>query len=138
MPAHHCPDCHGEGHFLAASSAYAFVDYYRCDRCGLVWTTPKGADGPILRHVTDRKPQPLQVSGRAGTLCRSTPVRRPLPLEAEGRRLLKRTFALGDQFVLLIKQRDQVDSLQTLRTLRKLRPHVRAHRDEIAAFSDRL
>jgi hypothetical protein len=36
-----CPKCLHQGRHLAASSEYALVDYYRCDRCGHVWTLDK-------------------------------------------------------------------------------------------------
>jgi uncharacterized Zn finger protein len=36
-----CPKCTQHGRHLAASSQHALVDYYRCDRCGHVWTVDK-------------------------------------------------------------------------------------------------
>jgi uncharacterized Zn finger protein len=36
-----CPKCLQHGRHLAASSQNARVDYYRCDRCGHVWSIDK-------------------------------------------------------------------------------------------------
>jgi uncharacterized Zn finger protein len=44
-----CPDCQIEGRVLPGVSAEARVDYYRCDQCGQVWTTPKGQQAPLER-----------------------------------------------------------------------------------------
>jgi uncharacterized Zn finger protein len=44
-----CPKCTHHGRHLAASSQNALVDYYRCDRCGHVWTIDKNGNA---RDVT--------------------------------------------------------------------------------------
>jgi uncharacterized Zn finger protein len=41
MQARICPKCQTLGRHLAATSENAVVDYYRCDRCGHVWTIDK-------------------------------------------------------------------------------------------------
>ena len=126
--AHHCPLCQAEGRFLAGASQHADVNFYRCDKCEHVWSTPKDADGPI-RHVTPPKSQWLQVP--AAERLRSNRIRRPLPLEAERRRLVRRTMLLGERMVLLIQQRDG-------RGCRALLERLHVHRDEFAAYVARI
>lgn len=42
---HACPQClKATGRHLPHSSAEAWVDYYRCDDCGYIWTIKKGTD----------------------------------------------------------------------------------------------
>lgn len=41
MPARMCPECAIPAQYLSASSDSAAVDYYRCERCGHVWTVDK-------------------------------------------------------------------------------------------------
>ena len=53
MPSCPCPVCNAPTpRHLDAPSSYARVDYYRCGRCGHVWTTEK-ADPQKIRHVTE-------------------------------------------------------------------------------------
>jgi hypothetical protein len=48
-----CPKCLQPGRHLAATSANATVDYYRCDRCGHVWTIDKaGKSRDVTIEVT--------------------------------------------------------------------------------------
>jgi uncharacterized protein (DUF983 family) len=48
LPTISCPRCQNlTPRLLDATSQFAHVNYYRCERCGLVWTTPKSGDGPI-------------------------------------------------------------------------------------------
>ena len=50
-----CPNCQAfEGRPLEMSSQIANVDYYRCDRCGHVWTVPKAGKRGEPRDVTRR------------------------------------------------------------------------------------
>ncbi len=47
-----CPKCAAPGQRVGYVSRYAMVDYYRCRRCGEVWTVPKptgGGDPPRRR-----------------------------------------------------------------------------------------
>ena len=46
-PTAHCDICHVSADLLETSSALsAFIEYFRCPHCGLVWTQPKlGFDG---------------------------------------------------------------------------------------------
>ena len=48
-----CPKCQSDNpRFLAGASHEAMVSFYRCDKCGHVWTVSKqDPDGPI-RDVT--------------------------------------------------------------------------------------
>ena len=53
MTSNQCPACHARTSpvLLESSSSNAAVNYYRCEHCAHVWTTPK--DGvAVLRHVT--------------------------------------------------------------------------------------
>ena len=122
--AQHCPLCHAEGRFLAGASQHVDLNFYRCDKCEHVWTTPKDADGPI-RHVTPPRSRWLQVP--AAERLRSQRIRRPLPLEAEQRRLVRQTMLLAERMVLLIQERD-------VHGCRALREHLHTHRDEFAAY----
>jgi rubredoxin len=36
-----CPQCNRPGRLLESASQTAWVDYYRCDGCGHVWTYDK-------------------------------------------------------------------------------------------------
>ena len=36
-----CPNCQIQGRLLEGPSQDAFVEYYRCDECGHVWTHQK-------------------------------------------------------------------------------------------------
>ena len=52
MPTQPCPACHGPTtRRLDGASEDAYVNYYRCERCGHVWTTSKD-DGSIVHHIT--------------------------------------------------------------------------------------
>ena len=51
-----CPQClKNTATKLRGISRDAYVDYYRCDRCGHVWTTEKGSDRPVS-DITDARP----------------------------------------------------------------------------------
>ena len=54
MPIRPCPDCYTPAaRILENASQQAFVWYYRCERCGHVWTESKNdAEGP-QKPVTD-------------------------------------------------------------------------------------
>ena len=42
MPVRPCPTCTRQTpRWLEATSRDAYVNYYRCQYCGCVWTTPK-------------------------------------------------------------------------------------------------
>lgn len=42
MPVRPCPICGTQTvRWLEASSAQAYVNYYRCEHCGHVWNVPK-------------------------------------------------------------------------------------------------
>jgi uncharacterized Zn finger protein len=53
MPIRPCPQCKAQTpRLLDKTSDGASVWYYRCEKCGHVWTVPKwDPDGPIS-HVT--------------------------------------------------------------------------------------
>ena len=129
MAAPPCPECQAEGRVLTHPSTGPIEDYYRCDKCGLVWSVPKGADRPVLRYVTRRKPQTLHAQD--GVAVRSHRIRRALSRDAERRRLVRHTLVLGHKAVQLINQHDA-------RGLRALRAELGAHRDEFAAFAQRI
>jgi uncharacterized Zn finger protein len=53
VPIQPCPICGRETpRFLEHPSKEAWVNYYRCDKCGHVWTMPKPQEKPSLE---DRK-----------------------------------------------------------------------------------
>lgn len=56
MPIRPCPECHTETpRVLDGASRDAYVWYYRCEKCGHVWSIAKSnPDGPI-HHVTTPK-----------------------------------------------------------------------------------
>ena len=47
-----CSECQHPSRFLTASSAGAFVDYYRCDDCGHVFHVPKDHPEAVPVAVT--------------------------------------------------------------------------------------
>ena len=53
MASNSCPACHAPTLpvLLETSSSNATVNYYRCEPCAHVWTTPKDGTA-VLRHVT--------------------------------------------------------------------------------------
>ena len=51
-----CPDCLSEGHRLEFTSNNAAVDYFRCDACGHVWTSPKPGNTGMRRDITTHEP----------------------------------------------------------------------------------
>lgn len=52
MPTTRCPACaKPDPRLLDGMSHHAAVNYYRCDECGHVWTTPKDSTA-VLNHVT--------------------------------------------------------------------------------------
>jgi uncharacterized Zn finger protein len=53
MPHQICPKCQRDGRFLEATSEAAWVEYYRCDECGHVWTHDK--------HKPDSKPRDVTI-----------------------------------------------------------------------------
>lgn len=53
MPDTLCQQCRQPGRLLDAISKQAYVDYYRCDACGAVWTHQK--------HDTASPPTPITV-----------------------------------------------------------------------------
>jgi hypothetical protein len=63
MPDQECPNCHATvARELKPPSDFAHVNYYRCERCGHVWTTTK--DGArIVHHVTPLDPTPNDATG---------------------------------------------------------------------------
>jgi hypothetical protein len=51
MPIRPCPTCNRPTlRVLAGPSAFAYVNYYRCETCGHVWHTPK--DDPNAEPTT--------------------------------------------------------------------------------------
>ncbi len=57
MSGDNCDVCNArEARLLHAVSLYCQVDYYRCDRCGHVWTVPKWGDRKKRRAVTRTLP----------------------------------------------------------------------------------
>ena len=53
MPHPICPECKRPGRLLEAASQNAWVNYYRCDACGHVWTYDKNDLNAPPRHVTN-------------------------------------------------------------------------------------
>jgi hypothetical protein len=60
MPHRICQQCEGPGRVLEAASQTAWVDYYRCDACGHVWTLDKKDLEAPPRDVT--RPKGLQAT----------------------------------------------------------------------------
>ncbi len=53
MPPSNCPSCRSHTlRKLDAPSEHAAVNYYRCAKCGRVWTTAKADSGKIT-HITE-------------------------------------------------------------------------------------
>jgi Pyruvate/2-oxoacid:ferredoxin oxidoreductase delta subunit len=59
MPIRPCPRCHRlTARWLEESSKHAYVNYYRCDGCGMVWNVPKeNPDAPIKQVTRDVPPK---------------------------------------------------------------------------------
>jgi uncharacterized Zn finger protein len=56
MPQGLCPNCHTAGRHLLSLSIVAWVDYYRCNRCGHVWTQEKDRpDSPPIEVTIEPK-----------------------------------------------------------------------------------
>jgi len=53
MPQLLCPVCRIEGTLLEHSSQDAVVDYFRCSRCGRIWTHRKGDPNSLAKDVTE-------------------------------------------------------------------------------------
>lgn len=52
MPIQPCPSCKNQTpRWLEASSKDAYVNYYRCDVCGHIWTLSKD-DPTVVKHIT--------------------------------------------------------------------------------------
>jgi hypothetical protein len=51
MPVDLCPTCQRRTASIADDTAIADVDYYRCNRCGHIWCTPKDGPGVAPRTV---------------------------------------------------------------------------------------
>ena len=54
MPHRICRKCQHRGRLLEVSSSESFVEYYRCDNCGHVWTHEKDNPGGPPKDVTVR------------------------------------------------------------------------------------
>ena len=57
MPPQTCPSCRDVSSRHLNLSQEATVDYFRCDKCGHVWTADKQTHEPI-NHVTPLPNQP--------------------------------------------------------------------------------
>ena len=56
MPIQPCIECQSLAiRWLDALSKDAHVNYYRCERCGHVWTLPKGETDVVPVAVTHKK-----------------------------------------------------------------------------------
>ena len=123
-----CPECHADGRYLPGISADAYVDYYRCDKCGHVWTMPKQkAEQP--REKDDRKEQPLRALIVA-SVRRSDRVHRPRPLDREWRRLTRQAQHLSDRTF-------RAPSVNRL-AVRRLQMDLCAHRADIRSYWARV
>lgn len=56
MPYRLCPNCRVRGRLLEQTSKDALVEYYRCDKCGHVWTHDK-RDPERIEHITELPPE---------------------------------------------------------------------------------
>ena len=58
MPPASCPVCHALTlRKLDAATEFATVNYYRCAKCGHLWTTDKKDSGKIT-HITELPKKP--------------------------------------------------------------------------------
>jgi hypothetical protein len=55
MPHRLCRNCQIQGRLLEGPSEDAFVEYWRCDRCGHIWTHDKANPNLPPKDVTVRK-----------------------------------------------------------------------------------
>ena len=60
MPERLCPKCNQSARLLTDVSAYAHVNYFRCDRCGHVWSQGKDDPNAILNPVSKTPDSPSQ------------------------------------------------------------------------------
>jgi hypothetical protein len=51
MALHECSNCGHAGRRLDYTSAYAWVDYYRCDDCGQTWCCAKHLPNRVLQII---------------------------------------------------------------------------------------
>ena len=65
MPHRACPVCRVQGRLLEETSKEALVEYYRCDKCGRIWTHRKADPNspPTLVTVKARDAGPVFVVG---------------------------------------------------------------------------
>ena len=55
MPLRPCPICrHSTPRWLETCSQDAYVNYYRCEPCGHVWTVPKNDPNGLVTPVTTK------------------------------------------------------------------------------------
>ena len=59
MPVQRRPKCNEPGRLLVDASTQAYVYYFRCDKCGHVWTRQKHDPAAPPRSIT-KTPQPEQ------------------------------------------------------------------------------
>ena len=62
MPHRACPVCRVQGRLLEDTSKGALVEYYRCDKCGRIWTHRKADPNSPPTLVTVKAKTPDQSS----------------------------------------------------------------------------
>jgi hypothetical protein len=62
MPQRACPVCRVQGRLLEDTSKEALVEYYRCDKCGRIWTDRKADPNSPPTLVTVKAKTPDQSS----------------------------------------------------------------------------
>ena len=61
MPHSLCPVCRIEGTLLESSGEDAVVEYFRCSRCGRIWTHRKGDPNSPAKVTTVKPPSAIVV-----------------------------------------------------------------------------
>ena len=62
MPHRACPVCRVQSRLLEDTSKEALVEYYRCDKCGRIWTHRKADPNSPPTLVTVKAEKPDQSS----------------------------------------------------------------------------
>ena len=127
MPHRICPHCAEPGRLLQSVSKDAYVEYYRCDKCGHVWTHDKGnPDGPPS-DVTFRK--------RSQSLRISEPIRTGpaviVPPSVDRERLVLRTRRLSRATLAMLRRP------YSRAVVQRLRDRIRDHRADCQDYRER-
>ena len=94
MPHRACPVCRVQGRLLEDTSKEALVEYYRCDKCGRIWTHRKA----------DPNSPPTLVTVKAKTLVLKVKPKARAKLVQRKQLLFKQTLKAGSAKATVYKR----------------------------------